>query len=772
MPLNRSTLSRRQLLVLAGVTGGALSAPRAASAAPGAPALAADGSARTWRRPVNDPVADAYHQLLHVHTHWVEQQWDPATGAYRTADFRFLAVLGNAVLLTSEGYDADLAGVDAATLKERTIATIRRFAFSNRLTGGTEWGQQLFWDTTFELYFILAARLLWADLDADTRAAVDRLARAQAAYTFGLGTGNDPLSGTWTPNGTAGGWVNDTKLEEMGVYAQAIAPGLAWGADDPAAPDWRERFLFWAMNASGLPTADRANPAIVDGRAVADWNVAHNIYDTFVVENHDSVNPHYQAELWRTAGRAAIHFLAAGQPLPQVLTRQPNGRELWATLRLLGSDAGETVMPMIADRYHLYGRDIIPLAFLAQVQGDPHAARAEADLAERMMPYLHYPPEFRLTKFSGEEKYEPEARAELAISYLFHRWRAARGGPVRPVSARAFFAAAAGTRDFGAEVGMTAQQSGGSFAAAVTKPGFVRMLWQPGHDNWLVDSRAASLLPAQTSVPSHRFSAAYQQVRDGVDATVTVLGLAAGYAGYATLPTGTVVYATTGVGPDEGGLTLFNLAMPGIPGLTGSRTFTGEQGAVTLVAGSLGDGGTDELTFAARPARYVRMLGGGTATPFGYSIWTFAVLDATGVDLARAGVTSASSADRTHPASHATDGDPATRWAVAPGDRGRVDHWLAVDLGTTATITGVRLDWEAAYGTRYRIQTSTDAQTWADAATVPDTRVIAGNWVDVDGRAGLVTHGGDNPITVTATGVVASTGPAAGSTKLTVEGYA
>lgn len=60
--------------------------------------------------------------------------------------------------------------------------------------------------------------------------------------------------------------------------------------------------MFWAANASGLPAADRANPAVIDGRPVSAWNVAHNLHDTFVVENHESVNPHYQAELWRTAG--------------------------------------------------------------------------------------------------------------------------------------------------------------------------------------------------------------------------------------------------------------------------------------------------------------------------------------------------------------------------------------------------------------------------------------------------------------------------------------
>jgi hypothetical protein len=721
-------LSRRQLLALAGVSGvsGALSLPVRASAA------------------AADPVADIYRDLLHLHTRWVEEQWDTEIGAYRAADFRFAAVLGNAVLLGLDDYDARLADIDAGTLRAKTVATIQRFAATNRFAGGTEWGRRLFWDSTFEVYFVLAARLLWADLDAQTRQNVQRIAVGQASYAYGLGSDDDPLSGDWSPNGTTGGWLGDTKLEEMGVYAQAIAPGLAWAGDDAAAEGWRERFLLWATNASGLPAADLANPAVVDGERIDQRATAHNLHDSFIVENHDSVNPHYQAELWRTAGRAAIHFLIAGRPLPEVLTHQPNGAELWATLRLLASDAGEPVMPMVADRYHLYGRDILPLAFLAQVQGDRDAARAEADLAERLTPYLRYEPKYQLTKFSGEDKYEPEARAELAISYLFHRLR---DKPVQPVSKAEFFRRASGTRNFGRAVGLTAHQSERAFAAAVTKTGFVNFLWQPGHDNWLIDTREPAFLPGGTA-PTAVWTRACSEVRDGVDATATVLAVAGGRAGFTTLPTGTVVYASTGL-PGEGRLSLFNLTMPGVPGLSGSRTFDTPTGSVLL--GEQDDG---DITFTPRDARWVRMLGREPGTEYGYSIWTFAVLDTTGADLAQGAMPTASSEDIWNPARYATDGNPETRWAVAREERGRADSWLAVDLGSAVRVAGVRISWEAAYGKSFLIQTSTDGLTWVDAAAVPETRSAVG-WVGIDGRAGIVTHGAKRKIVVSASGVAA-----------------
>jgi hypothetical protein len=747
-------LTRRQLLALTGAAGGALALPAPALGGPALGERALGGRALGGR--AHDPVADTYHELLLAHTNWVESQWDPTIGAYQAADFAFAAVLGNAVLLTTDGYDAGKAGVDRPTLRSRTLATIERFAATNRLAGGSEWGKQLFWDSTFELYLVLAARMLWHELDDETRGNVRAITIGQADYVYRLGVGDDPLSAGWTPHRRDGGWIGDTKLVEMGVYAQALAPGIAWAEKD----GWRARFRYWMSNASGLPVADQANPA------VQPWNTAHNIHDTFVVENHGSVNPHYQAELWRIAGRAAIHFLLAGQPLPPILTWQPNDRELWSTLMLLASDAGEPVMPMVADRYHLYGRDVLPLAYLAQIRGDTNAARAEADLAARLMPYLRAEPQYRLTKFGGENKDEPEARAELAIAYLLHR-----GTPVTPASRQAFFRAASGTRNFGDAVGLTVHQSENALAAAVTKNGFVNFLWQPGHDNWLVDTRAIVFLPPSVRPPTASWTTAYRKNRDGVDATATVLTFGEGYAGFTTLPTGTVVYASTGLAADEGGLTIFNTSMPGIPGLTGIRTFRGASGTYTLAGrdGGGGDGGADELAFPPREARYVRMLGREAASEYGYSIWTFSVLDPAGADLAQGAVATGSSAGLGHPARNATDGNSETRWAVARDQRGRADSWLAVDLGSIVTVAGVRLRWEAAYATKYVIQTSTDAVTWTDAVRVPYACTLTGGWVDIDGRAGLVTHDSYRPITVTATGVIAAAGPAAATT---IEGYA
>ena len=68
-----------------------------------------------------------------------------------------------------------------------------------------------------------------------------------------------------------------------------------------------------------------------------------------------------------------------------------------------------------------------------------------------------------------------------------------------------------------------------------------------------------------------------------------------------------------------------------------------------------------------------------------------------------------------YPAAAAVDGDIATRWAspAVPGTQ-----WLRVDLGSVQRVTRVRLRWDSAYASTYRIQVSTDAASWTDLTAV------------------------------------------------------
>lgn len=714
-----------------------------------------------------DETAANYYAALLRHTRWVETVWDESAGVYQAKDMNFAVVLGNAVLLTHGEYDADLAGVPEDTLREHTLATIEHYAATNRLVDpdGT-WGRQLFWDSTFQSYFLAAGTLLWDELDPTTRANLTTIATGQSRYTADLDFTDDPMSGSWTTEWPEGKYRGDTAQEEVGVYTQALAPGLAWAPDDADAGRWAEQLADWGRNAAGQPTADRNNPAVVAGKPVSS-NTMHNIHDTYIVENHESFGPHYQSDSWRSGARNAIHFLLRDEPLPEILTRQPNSDELWESIKLVMSDQGEPFMPMVRDREFLYGRDVIPMAFLAQVLRDADAARAEVNLAAALADYQAYAPVNRLTKFSGEPKYEPEARAEIAISYLLHVEAAGSAeGPVEPTPQDEFFERLAGVRDFGEVPGLTVQQTPDSWAGAVSRKGFVKFPWVPEHNSWLFYASGSSsyLFPDSGATVSDRNVTAYTQPRDGFEATSSVFRIGDGYAGQVTLPTGAAVYASSGAGPDDASLSVRNLAMGGYAGLDGSREYTTAEGSTTVAEpepdpADVNVARLDTLDLvppdATEPApvtaRYVRMQGVQGNPQYGYSLYHLRAFDPAGDDVAAGRPATASSADTGRSASAVTDGSATSRWAVSRADRTRADSWVQVDLGAPTDVARVQLGWESAAGERYRVQTSADGVTWHDAASFDASEPLvssAGSWLNVEGSAGFVVRGSDAPITV------------------------
>jgi beta-glucanase (GH16 family) len=131
----------------------------------------------------------------------------------------------------------------------------------------------------------------------------------------------------------------------------------------------------------------------------------------------------------------------------------------------------------------------------------------------------------------------------------------------------------------------------------------------------------------------------------------------------------------------------------------------------TIFSTTTGDGGTDDLAVSGT-GRYIRMNGTQRATPYGYSLWEFAVRGTPGggATLLSAGHPAASSSNENSsfgPA-NAVDGNTGTRWSSAFSD----PQWIRVDLGASHTISRVVLNWEAAYGRAYQIQTSPDGNAW------------------------------------------------------------
>ncbi|BBH69053.1 hypothetical protein ACTI_57380 [Actinoplanes sp. OR16] len=90
--------------------------------------------------------------------------------------------------------------------------------------------------------------------------------------------------------------------------------------------------------------------------------------------------------------------------------------------------------------------------------------------------------------------------------------------------------------------------------------------------------------------------------------------------------------------------------------------------------------------------------------------------------------TASSTESAAFPASNAVDGDAGTRWSSAFSD----PQWLQVDLGSSAAISSVVIDWEAAYARTYAVKASADGQSWT---TLYSTAAGAG------GRQALTVSG-------------------------------
>ncbi|MBB5872518.1 hypothetical protein F4553_005952 [Allocatelliglobosispora scoriae] len=90
--------------------------------------------------------------------------------------------------------------------------------------------------------------------------------------------------------------------------------------------------------------------------------------------------------------------------------------------------------------------------------------------------------------------------------------------------------------------------------------------------------------------------------------------------------------------------------------------------------------------------------------------------DAADVLLSRGRPATASSSEiSTFGPDRAVDGSGTTRWASAEGSD---PQWIRVDLGAVVAVNRVKLVWEEAYGSAYRLETSTDGTGWTTVKTV------------------------------------------------------
>jgi hypothetical protein len=167
----------------------------------------------------------------------------------------------------------------------------------------------------------------------------------------------------------------------------------------------------------------------------------------------------------------------------------------------------------------------------------------------------------------------------------------------------------------------------------------------------------------------------------------------------------------------------------------------------TIYSTTTGDGAIDDLTLSGT-GRYVRMNGITRGTGYGYSLWEFQVYGdnkPTASLLSTNAPAVASSAEGGFIAASAVDNNTTTRWGSNFTDA----EWIYMDLGSSANISRVVLNWEAAYGRGYQIQVSDNASSWTTIYTttsgdggIDDLAVSgSGRYVRMNGTARATGYG-------------------------------
>jgi hypothetical protein len=210
-------------------------------------------------------------------------------------------------LLTALPQQTEFAGVPRATIESQVIQVIRHEALTNKLSGAgyNLWGEGT-WQASLETYnWAFAAKLLWNDLNEETRELVKRVVTGEANILI-----TKPIaSGEWGNTGAEDeGW--NTPTPELAA--------IMW-PEDPRADEWLRTAKKIAINASSI-AADATSSEKVDGVPLSEWNASVNLHPDLTLENHGYFNTIYQMVTHLLIGDAAVMDAHFGKPIPEAFS--------------------------------------------------------------------------------------------------------------------------------------------------------------------------------------------------------------------------------------------------------------------------------------------------------------------------------------------------------------------------------------------------------------------------------------------------------------------
>ncbi len=252
--------------------------------------------------------SDCFCYGIGTHNHWAMQANNTALGAF-------------AILAVTSDTEVSSTGASREELLEIALGMLR-FALRGHIAGpgrcvdGRSWGHSwisvLCIDRMMHAVEALEEHLTEADRDLMKRVLISESDWLLDEYEIvaGLIDNNKPESNMWN-----GATLHRTAL---------LAP------DAPRVAEYREKGTRFLLNAISVP-GDALSRAEYDSRALADWHVGPNFFDSFACNHHGYLNVGYMVITLSNAAMLHFSFRHHGVEAPSALYHHVP--ELWQLVK-------------------------------------------------------------------------------------------------------------------------------------------------------------------------------------------------------------------------------------------------------------------------------------------------------------------------------------------------------------------------------------------------------------------------------------------------------
>lgn len=256
-------------------------------------------------------------------------------------------------------------------------------------------------------FLTMAGSWLWPHLDAETKKAFEE--------TMIGGANRERIVYSWKP--PQGGNQDQAKQDLSSTMGAALL--------FPQRPD-RAQYLD-ALRGFGIDMVstvhDFAEPAIADGKPVAEWSKGWNLYQDYTADHHGWAHVWYGCDKL-FEGYLYVYLLCrtTGQPMPEVFTYPGNGFDgILERIKMLAQPESDPVSLHGMEYDSFYGSGHLAFCYGSVIKKDPVAAALEERSARLLRKHARAVPIY---------DYHNNKWSKAAVSYMVHKLGGGRAEPV------------------------------------------------------------------------------------------------------------------------------------------------------------------------------------------------------------------------------------------------------------------------------------------------------------------------------------------------------